>query len=398
VNSMRWTSQISTSERLHDALEEVADAVCDELGGEQPQLVLVFVSGHHRADYAELPDMVRARFPDAVLLGCSGGGIIGAAREVEGSPALSLSAAVLPDVAMVPFHLDQQTIEELGGDSEAWQRYFELVPEQQPAFVLLPDPFSCDTAALGHYLDQAYPSATKVGGLASGGEDPGEMALFLEDGVHAEGVVGLALYGDIVLDAVVAQGCRPVGVSLTITRAERNLIYELDGLPAVSMLEAVLKSIDEADRQRFRRSPMIGLVTDPDRKGGRTGDYLIRNLIGLDRRRGLIGIGAIVENGQKVRFHVRDADASAEDLRELLGRYRRSMPEPPAGALLFSCLGRGEGLYGVPDHDSAEVVRQIGELPLGGFFGNGEIGPVHGRTFLHGYTSSLGFFRPRPWS
>lgn len=395
---MKWAARLSLERSLADALEEAGSRLEADLGGQSPDLVFAFLSKEHRDTFGGVPDMLRERFGDAVVIGCSGGGVVASGREIEDRAALSLTAAVLPDVALVPFHLEQDHIDELGEDISAWHDHLELVPEQQPIFLLLADPFTSDAAALGHYLDRAFPHSVKLGGLSSGGSQPGELTLFLEDGHFSEGVVGVAMYGDIEVEPVVAQGCRPVGERLTITRSERNLIYELDGEPAVEVLERVLRGMPDADRQRFRRGPMIGLVVDPSRSSARSGDYLVRNFIGLDRSRGLIGVGALVDEGQPLRFHVRDAETSSEDLKAQLGHVRDRLPEPPAGALLFSCLGRGEGLYGVPDHDVGELRRQFEGLPVGGFFCNGEIGPVHGRTFLHGYTSAIGLFRSRPWS
>ena len=395
---MRWSARLSQERGLAEALAEAADGISGDLGGASPDLVFAFLSEEHRETFGGVPDMLQQQFPGALIIGCSGGGVVASGREIEGRAAVSLTAAVLPDVAMVPFHLEQATIDELGEDIAAWHAHFGLVPEQQPIFLLLADPFSSDAAALGHYLDRAFPHSVKLGGLSSGGSQPGELTLFLQDGHHAEGVVGVALYGDIVAEPVVAQGCRPVGERLIITRCERNLIYELDGLPAVEVLERVLRAMPDEDRQRFRRGPMIGLVVDPSRDSARSGDYLVRNFIGLDRSRSIIGVGAIVDEGQPLRFHVRDAETSSEDLKAQLGLARERMSGPPAGALLFCCLGRGEGLYGTPDHDVGELRRQYEGLPVGGFFCNGEIGPVHGRTFLHGYTSAIGLFRARPWS
>ncbi len=396
--SMRWSARLSLERSLAEALDEAAAEVRKDLEGAEPQLVVAFISEEHREAFGAVPDLLRQHFPEAVLLGCSGGGVVASGREIEDRPAVSLTAAVLPDVAFVPFHMEQSRIDELGEKPEAWYEHFDLVPEQLPIFLLLADPFSIDAAAMGHYLDQAFPRSAKLGGLSSGGAQAGELTLFLEDGHHSEGVVGVALYGDVAVEPVVAQGCRPVGERVTVTKAERNLIYELDGLPAIEVLERVLRAMPDEDRERFRRGPMIGLEVDRSRPARHSGDYLVRNFIGLDRRRGLIGVGAIVDEGQPLRFHVRDSETSSEDLRLQLAHARERMPEPPAGALLFCCLGRGQGLYGVPDHDVGELRRQFDGLPVGGFFCNGEIGPVHGRTFLHGYTSAIGLFRSRPWS
>ena len=184
---------------------------------------------------------------------------------------------------------------------------------------------------------------------------------------------------------------------MRVGRCERNLIFELDGAPAPEALDAVFLSLEDAERQRFRRSPMVGLSMDPEQRAPGPGDFLIRNLVGLDRRAGVLGVAAVVEEGQLMQFHVRDPAASAADLRAVLQRAAAGRRDH-AGALMFSCLGRGALFYGVADHDSGVFAETFGPLPLGGFFCNGELGPVHARTWMHGYTSSFGLLRPRGWS
>jgi len=214
--------------------------------------------------------------------------------------------------------------------------------------------------------------------------------------------VGLALSGNVVLDAVVAQGCRPIGDPLRVTEAEGNVILSLEGRPPLAVLQDLVERLSPADRQLARHALFIGLLMDEFKLDPTPGDFLIRVILGVDPRVGAIAIGDRVRSGQTVQFHLRDAQTSAEDLRSALRRYclERNLGQDPAlspqpcGALMFACLGRGKGLYGVPNFDSQQFREILGEVPLGGFFCNGEIGPVGGSTFLHGYTSCFGIFRP----
>jgi small ligand-binding sensory domain FIST len=380
---MRWASAIATSARLEDALEEAGESVQEALGA-RADLVLCFTSGHHAAHYRHLAGAIQRRFPGALLLGCSAGGAIGGGREVEREPALSLSAATLPGVALTPFHLD--------GEEESWAGQLAVDRAADPAFLLFPDPFTFPAEELLEWLDDRYPGQVKVGGLASGAREAGGNALFLGDRIARTGAVGLALTGDIHVDTLVAQGCRPVGVPMWVTRAVGNVALELDGAPALEALEKLHAGLDAADRALLRHSLFLGLVMDEQREVYRQGDFLVRNLIGIDPDSGAIAVAAPLRQGQVVQFHLRDAHTSAADLEEMLGRYEH---HAPAGALLFSCVGRGRGLYGEPDHDSQAFSRHLGDVPLGGFFCNGEIGPVQSRTYLHGYTSSFALFRRR---
>ena len=200
-------------------------------------------------------------------------------------------------------------------------------------------------------------------------------------------MVGLAMRGNLEVDAVVAQGCRPVGSPMFVTRHERR--------PAVEILQQLFDRLAPRDRARARHSLFLGVVMDPRREIFGQGDFLVRNLVGIDPQSGAIGVAASLPDNAVVQFHLRDAETSAAELRELLGEHTRAHKEPTAAALLFSCLGRGQGLYRQLDHDSTLTREQLGaQLPIAGFFCNGEIGPVARHTFMHGYTSALMLFRP----
>jgi small ligand-binding sensory domain FIST len=392
---MRWGSAVSTEASLEAAVDEVARAVRPQLGGERPDLAVVFASEHHRPAYDRIPALVGASLAPGVLVGCSAGGVIGGGREIEGRPGLSLTAARLPGVTLTPLHLDGDQLPVAAAPPAAWTTLLQAQPGARPHFLLLPDPFTFEAERLVVGLDRAFPTSTTVGGLASGAQAPGDNALFLGTETHRSGVVVVALAGDIAVDTIVAQGCRPIGDPLFVTRCERNIILELDGRRPFEVLQGLVTRADERDRALFRHSLFLGIVMK-EQAEYRQGDFLIRNLAGIDPASGAIAVGALPELGAVVQFHLRDADTSREDLEALLRRYAAERgASGPAGALLFSCLGRGTNLYGRPDHDTDAVRRHLGDIPLGGFFCNGEIGPVRGATFLHGYTSAFGLFRSR---
>jgi small ligand-binding sensory domain FIST len=379
---MQWISTLSVTQRLPEAVDEVVDAARRALGGARPDLAVVFTSPHHEAEYERVPELLSARLGPGVLVGCSAGGVIGDGREVEEAPGLSLTAAVLPGVRVRPFHLR-------GGMP------LPLPPGDDASLVLLADPMSFETERFLRAVDAAHPASTVVGGLASGGQEPGANALYLDGEVHRAGLVGVALDGDVAVDTIVAQGCRPVGEPMFVTRADGNILFELDGRRAIEVLHELHLRSSKEDQALFRSSLFLGLVMHADEESYRQGDFLIRNILGIDPKTGALAVGGTLHEQQVVQFHLRDARTSAEDLDALLARHQAAAAGPPAGALLFSCLGRGKHLYGKPDHDTEAFRRHLGPVPLGGFFCNGEIGPVEGRTFLHGYTSSFGLFRPR---
>jgi small ligand-binding sensory domain FIST len=231
--------------------------------------------------------------------------------------------------------------------------------------------------------------------LASGGQQPGANVLFIDATPHRAGLVGVALSGRIEIDTIVAQGCRPIGQPMFVTKCQGNILWELDGQPAVHVLHGLYQTLPAADQELARHSLFLGMVMNEHQHEYRQGDFLIRNIIGMDTERGVLAVAATPRENAVVQFHLRDAHTSAQDLDHLLSGYRTATEgSPPQGALLFSCLGRGLQLYGKPDHDTGAFRAALGDVPLGGFFCNGEIGPVQGTTFLHGYTSAFGLFRP----
>lgn len=202
----------------------------------------------------------------------------------------------------------------------------------------------------------------------------------------------MALSGNIAVRSVISQGCRPIGDRFIVTKAEHNVIQELGGIPALQCLQAVFQHLSSDERAQAQRALHIGIAMDEHRAQFTRGDFLIRNLLGADQQTGAIVIGDVVQEGQTVQFQVRDAHSADEDLHALLAAPPLEVPAPPLGALLFSCCGRGKGLFGIPDHDASVLGQQLGAIPLAGFFAQGEVGPVGGRNFLHGYTASIAIF------
>lgn len=392
---MKWASHISTQETIEACVEEAVAAVARQLAGRDADLTLVFVSPHFRTEYRAIPKLLKDRMPVGLLLGCSGGGIIGGGKEVEQSPAFSLTAAHLPGVELQSIHSDTLQLPDPDTAPSVWREWLGVDAAKEPQFILLADPFSFRGEEFLAGMDFAYPRASKVGGLASGAQAQGGNAMYLGDKIYNAGMVGVALSGNVQIDTIVAQGCRPIGKPMSITQCDQTQLLAVEGKPPLQVLEEMVESLNEYDRKLLRTSLFLGIEMDPMKDDPGRGDFLIRNLMGVDRETGSLAVGALLREGQLVQFHLRDKVMSAEDLKVMLSRYQSKDGWREAkGALLFSCLGRGEYLYGQPNHDSDLFKTKIGDIPLGGFFCNGEIGPVGTTTFLHGYTSSFGIFRP----
>ncbi len=392
---MQWASAISEQISLDDAIAECAASIKADLG-DTPDLAVAFVSPHYQGDYdrvvSVMDDLLGARH----TFGCSGGGVIGNGLEVEQRPGLSITAATLPDVEIKGFHLQEHQLPDLDAGPDKWEELLGVTRVDDPQFVILADPFSFPVQNLIMGLDFAYSAASKIGGLASGANQQGGNALFLEGNIYNSGAICLVLSGNVMVDTVVAQGCRPIGSPMRITSSDRNLLVELDGKPPLEVLQGMYQALPERDRQLMSHSLFLGVVMDELLDAPVQGDFLIRNVVGMDQKTGSLAIGELLKEGQLVQFHLRDAETSAQDLHVVLDRYAAENRENEVpGALLFSCLGRGQYLYGRPNHDTEIFQGKLGSVPLGGFFCNGEIGPVSGTTFLHGYTSSFGLFRPK---
>jgi len=391
---MKWYSSVSEKRNIREAFEECTLNI-NRGADDQINLVLAFVGSDFADSYSLLPNMVADEFPGAVFIGCSGNGVIGNAKEIEHRPGFSLSAAVLPDVAIQSFHVMDGDLPDGDDSPHKWEELIGVKANGKPDFIILADPFSMRGQNLVKGLDYAFPGSTVIGGIASGGRQPGENALFLNQEQISEGMVGVALHGNVRIDTIVAQGCRPVGDLMRITKCDRNILEELDGQQPFEILGELYSKLSEKDRKLFQNSLFLGVVMDHFEDDPSIGDFLIRNVLGADQEKGVISIGEMLQEGQIVQFHLRDSQTSSENLTEMLQSYDYNPSnEEGAGALLFSCLGRGSYLYGKPDHDTDLFIERVGDLPLTGFFCNGEIGPVGESTYIHGYTSAFGIVRP----
>ena len=376
---------LSTSEDGREAARAALDAALAPLGGRPADLVLLFVSPQHEDVQRAIIDIATDRVGGATVLGCSAGGVIGGRREIEDAPAVAAWAASLPGIGLQPFRLTFQR----EGDHAIVEGLEDLPgADQEPVILMLADPFSFPADVLLDHLNDASPGVPIVGGMASGGLEAGRNSLYFNDEILRDGAVGAILTGGG-MTTVVSQGCRPVGKTYAVTRAERNVLYEIGGVPAMTRIEELFAEATEREQLLIRRGLHVGsAITETKPELGR-GDFLVRNVLGVDRESGAISISDLVEVGRTVQFQVRDAESAREDLRVVLERERTTRPAAVAGALLFSCNGRGSALFGQPDHDVNAVRRAYGDVPVAGFFAAGEIGPVAGKNFLHGFTASI---------
>jgi small ligand-binding sensory domain FIST len=386
---MRFATAASQHEEIATAVEELSNRLVHDLGG-LPQVLWVFAGGPYGEQPNQLAEALRVHFPETKLQGCRGHSTIGAGREFEEAPALTAGGGVFPATQFRSFHIGPDDLPATG-DRQAWCQRLDLPTDCAPQFVLLAHPLSPRLEEITSALDELFPGSVCIGGIASGGNDPAQSWI-LADGVpHNTGVSGLAIFGGTRIETLVAQGCRPVGTPSFVTRAEGNAILELDGKPPLDVLQETFSSADPREQQLLRSALFLGLAMREGSDQYRRGDFLVRNVMGVHQESGALVVGGEIREHSVAQFHVRDAVAAAEDLREQVQRLRDDALRP-GGGLLFSCLGRGRGLYGVADHDIGVFGESFPQSQLAGFFCNGEIGPVEGRTYLHGYTSAFAVF------
>jgi len=382
---VRVSVGISESFDAVEAFSEAARDAARGLGGERCDLCLVFAGAPHLGRGKWILSAVHDHLGPRHLIGCGAGGVVGGGREIEEGPSAVVWAAAMPDAEIATHHFET---EQTAGGFEALG-----VPEPDAlgeAMVVLADPYSFATDALLGRLGELRPGMPVLGGLASAAA-AGSASLFRDGDVLASGAVACSLAGVPVLPCV-SQGAAPVGPEMTITAAEGNVIGELASRPAIERLREALAGLEPREQELAASGLMLGIVIDENKPEYARGDFLVRPIIGVDSESGSLAIGERVRVGQTVRMQIRDGASADEDLRDALGAQARALGSVrPAGALLFTCNGRGSHMFSVPDHDAAAIEDALG-VPVGGFFCAGEIGPVGGRNFLHGFTATMALF------
>lgn len=372
--SRRYAAAASRHPVASTAIGEVVAEVLDQVG-HAPDVALVFVTAAHVRALGNLVDVIRTALAPRVLIGATAVSVIGGAAEIEEAPAISLWAGRVG--AVRGLRLDAFR------DHDGWNitGLPRDIGAQPRTLVLLADPHTFPTDAFLQTVGIEAPQLTVVGGLASAARGPGGNRLVLDELLLDDGAVAL-LFDDVRTHTVVSQGCRPIGDPFIVTRAEGNFIHELGGRRALDRVERLVETASPSDRVLLSRGLHAGVVIDERKSVFARGDFLVRNVLGANRESGAVAVGDLVQAGTTVQFQVRDAATADEDLRAMMSATNG------AAALVFTCTGRGSHLFGVADHDASIVAESVGPA-VAGMFCAGEIGPIGGRNFLHGFTASV---------
>jgi small ligand-binding sensory domain FIST len=395
VATPRFAVAVSTAPDPEQAAREAAERIAATIRPAETTLAAVFASPAIAEDSEAVLEVLHELIEPERLIGCTTEAVIGAGREIEDGPALSVWCARLPGATVTTFRLEDTGADD-GFPFDGWPDELAGAAAGEAPVLLLADPYSFRSDRLAAVLNEAG-GPVLVGGLASGGAGPGQHRLFLDREVLRDGAVAVALAGAPVV-AVVSQGCAPLGPDMVITAGGGSVVGELAGRPAFEKLSEVVEELAQEERRLVHQPLLAGIVIDENQPEYERGDFLVRGIVGRDADSGAIYVGERVRVGQTFRLHVRDAVSADEDLRHALRGARSTYGASlvPAGGLIFTCNGRGTHMFDAADHDASCVREELGDPPLAGMFCNGEIGPVGGRTFLHGFTATMALFFAPP--
>ncbi len=384
----RYAAALSQHPSAVEAVAECTGSLLERLAGVRPDVVIVFATVHHMAAVHDIADVLHKLLEPETLVGTTGAMVAGHGLEIEDGPGLSVWAGCFGGGRARTVHLDAVTGVD-GVRLEGW-------PDDLPAngtLLLLADPFTFPAGDFLELCNRRLAGLTVSGGLASAAQMPGGNTLLVDRDSHHRGAVGVLLDESVPVWTAVSQGCRPIGQPFTVTSAERNIVRELGGRTPLSRLQEIAESASDEERALLSAGLHVGIVVDEHRAEFSRGDFLVRNVTGADPETGALAVGELVEVGQTLQFHVRDAGSAREDLRLVASRAISSPAHHAEAALLFTCNGRGTRLFGQPNHDAA-TLEHLGDdaLELAGMSCAGEIGPVGGRAFLHGFTASMVLF------
>ncbi len=360
------------------AVGEIVGSVVEQVG-ERPDLALVFIAGHSPDVCDEIASAVRDLLSPAVLVGSTAEAVIGGSYEAENGPAISLWAGHLGPVE--PVRLESVRAPE----GVAVIGMPESAADGNRTLLLLSEPFSFPADALTRAANEQYPLLRLVGGVASAPGGPGANRIILNGRTYSSGAVGVLLPQGLGEFTVVSQGCRPVGDPLIVTDSDANQLSGLAMRPALERLQEVVDRADPDERELLARGLHVGLVVDESASEFSRGDFLVRGVLGADHTTGSIRVGDRVPVGTTIQFQVRDASTATEDLETLLAGVEAD------AALVFTCNGRGQRLFGTSDHDASRVSQAVSGGPVAGMFCAGELGPIRGQNHVHGSTASVLF-------
>jgi small ligand-binding sensory domain FIST len=366
-----------------DAALEASLEALERSGATRADLALVYVSAAGDIQAEGVLHAVRRVTGARTVVGCTGAGVLVERREAEEAPAVAVLVVGDERLVTTPVLVEDMTSapEEIAGRVES-------TLAEGGCLLALPDPVGLDPKALLGGLETMLGRVPVIGGVVAGDT----FHELCNTRAVSGGLAALAVAGPAPVIGV-AQGCMPIGAPYVVTRAEGNVVHQIGSRSALAVLREAIASVDGAPARLRRAGLFAGLAMDPAKSPLERGDFLVRNLLGVDEASGAVAVGDAVRVGQTLQFQIRDAEASRADLLSALEGVKAVLAgRRPAWGCYFDCAGRGRGLFGVADHDVTLIRKALGDFPLAGFFGNGELAPVGRRNFFHTYTGALVVF------
>jgi len=346
-------------------------------------LAFAFVTPDYLTHLEEFIDCIRVDGHILDVVGSTGTGTICDDTEHEQTPGFSILALHVPESKPSISTFSAGDLQ--SGAEASWLK--ARLPKAD-AVILMGSPFHFAAEDWLGAFNEAFPGVPIVGGLASGGSDESTMAVF-HNSKLVEGAILIGLTGALKLAPVVSQGCRPIGEPLPVTRADNNVVYSLGSRPAYQALEAAYESLTDSEKSAAQGNLFVGLANNEYVDEFKSGDFLIRNIIGADPGSGAVVIAGIPRVGQTLQYQLRDRVAADTDLKQALDQQWTRNTHRVIGSLVFSCTGRGKGMFTEANHDASTLQSVAGNHPSAGFFCNGEIGPISRKNCSHSYTASI---------
>jgi len=379
----------STTRTTSRAIEEAAGQAMARAGINHADLALVFFTVDHLANREDLTSTLRLVTKTDQVVGCSAAGVLTSEGEIEGEAGVAVLVLASDSLYARPFLFQplREREREVGGEIIQTLR---AASEQNSHLVLFSDPYNGRADQVVQEVEENYGFVPVVGAGSSEDGSQGKTFQLCGEQITTNALSGLLLTGSFDSSIGVSQGCQPVSKPMVITKAEGNLIFEIDHRPAFEVFTQTIKGPLLEDLRRALAFVFIGLPADPQKNSVEPGSYLVRNIIGLDSQKGILAIGENVHAGENMIFTLREPQRAREDLDQMLQRQVAILDgKKPQLGLYFNCCARGTSLYGLSGIDTAYIQKSLGEFPLIGFFGSFELGPMGMKNHLLAYTGVL---------
>jgi small ligand-binding sensory domain FIST len=379
----------SRAQATAEAVKEAASEALSRAGVARADLAMMFFTSDHAARPRELSSSLIASVGTDCVFGCSGTGVLTGEGEIEGNGGVVVLVVAAEEVVGRPFIFEPlRGNEENLGDS--FGDFLAKTDDENSLMILLPDTYNGNPQPLLKAMASKAGFHPVVGAGATENGGAGATFQLCADKVGSNSIAGAYLSGDFDLHIDITQGCQPISPAMTITKAEGNLIHEIDDRPAIEVFARLLKGPLAEDLRRALMVLFVGLPANREENSVAAGNYLIRNIVGLDAEKGILGVADYVSEGESLIFAMRDGQRAREDLDQMLRRQLEKLDgRRPGFGFYFNCCARGNSLYGIPGIDTAYIRQALGDFPLIGMFGGYELAPLGRANHLFAYTGAM---------